>query len=295
MIAYTGWYESSAPNETLTYRQLDNVTSLLSLEIARLLPVPLPDMPVAVIYLTRGAPLVTSIIGTMKTHGAMVIVEDTAPMSRLFFVLEDTNAFVLLTTRELHKNMMSSFEERKEKGETDVIPKHLKVVYVDEMYHSCLDQVLGGGKEQVIRSDLAEVEATIPELHDHTPMCIIYTSGSTGKPKGVMLEYGGFTNYACVEQVVTAMRPGDNVLQTQSLSFVAGFHEIWRPLLAGGTLFFSTSKAIPMLGKLRGPFFLFIHFLNQNLHTYLQVLISLAGSIITRSMFSRQFHLSFEL
>ena len=63
-----------------------------------------------------------------------------------------------------------------------------------------------------------------------------------------MLEYGGFANYSAVEQVVTGMRHGDHVLQTQSLSFVAGFHEIWRPLLCGGTLYFATTKAIPMLG-----------------------------------------------
>ena len=156
-----------------------------------------------------------------------------------------------MTTKELHDNMLKSLKEREvtNPGE-DKIPSNLKVLYVDTKYKELEKICKSSPKDYVVPTDIAQTDSPfgIPPLLEHTVMCIIYTSGSTGKPKGVMLEYGGFSNYAAIEQVVTAMRPGDRNLQTQSLSFVAGFHEIWRCLLSGGTLYFATSKAIAMLG-----------------------------------------------
>lgn len=68
-----------------------------------------------------------------------------------------------------------------------------------------------------------------------------FTLAITGNPKGVRLQYKAFSNYACIEQCLTLPSPQDRIVQTQSLSFIAGFHECWRGLNSGATLLLANS------------------------------------------------------
>ncbi|GII64842.1 hypothetical protein Skr01_49270 [Sphaerisporangium krabiense] len=71
---------------------------------------------------------------------------------------------------------------------------------------------------------------------DVQPAIILFTSGSTGRPKGVVLHHAGLVNRLEWGQRVFAFEPGERVLHKASTAFDAAIHEIFAPLVAGGTL-----------------------------------------------------------
>ncbi|MEU9862168.1 non-ribosomal peptide synthetase [Streptomyces sp. NPDC047971] len=68
------------------------------------------------------------------------------------------------------------------------------------------------------------------------PALVLFTSGSTGTPKGVRLHHGGLVNR--LEWGLRQYRfdADDRVLHKASIAFDASLHEIFSPLMAGGTL-----------------------------------------------------------
>lgn len=68
------------------------------------------------------------------------------------------------------------------------------------------------------------------------PALILFTSGSTGTPKGVILHHLGLSNRLEWGQAQYAFDSSDRVLHKASIAFDASVHEIFSPLVAGGTL-----------------------------------------------------------
>ncbi|MFJ4341254.1 amino acid adenylation domain-containing protein [Streptomyces sp. NPDC088915] len=68
------------------------------------------------------------------------------------------------------------------------------------------------------------------------PALILFTSGSTGKPKGVVLQHGGLSNRLAWGHERYGIAASDRVLHKASIAFDASLHEIFSPLIAGGTL-----------------------------------------------------------
>ncbi|WP_210577146.1 AMP-binding protein [Streptomyces sp. GESEQ-4] len=78
---------------------------------------------------------------------------------------------------------------------------------------------------------------TAPVVAAHEqPALILFTSGSTGTPKGVRLHHGGLVNR--LERGLNQYHfdATDRVLHKASIAFDASLHEIFSPLMAGGTL-----------------------------------------------------------
>lgn len=73
---------------------------------------------------------------------------------------------------------------------------------------------------------------------------IIYTSGSTGKPKGVMVEHKGVANLEAFFKTRLNVSESDRIIQFASISFDAAVWEIFMGLLAGATLYISSSDII---------------------------------------------------
>ncbi|ARP69127.1 thioester reductase [Streptomyces pluripotens] len=65
---------------------------------------------------------------------------------------------------------------------------------------------------------------------------ILFTSGSTGRPKGVRLHHAGLCNRLEWGHQHYRMAQDDRVLHKASHAFDAAIHEIFSPLIAGGTL-----------------------------------------------------------
>jgi len=155
------------------------------------------------IYVERSPQMLVGLLGILKAGGAYVPLDPSYPQERLGFMLEDTQAPVLLTQERLLTNL----------------PNHsAKVV--------CLDR------------DWEAIAVNSPENPDSnvTPenlSYVIYTSGSTGKPKGTLIPHRGLVNYLswCIQAY--AVEQGEGAIVHSSLSFDATITGLFAPLLVG--------------------------------------------------------------
>ncbi len=186
--------------ESLTYSELNQRANQLAHHLRGLLGVG-PDVPVG-ICMRPSLDLVVGMLAVLKAGGAYLPLDAENPMDRLAFMLEDAQAPVLLTRRDLLARM----------------PRQSGMVI-------CLDadwKVIGHASRQT------PANTSSPK----SLACIIYTSGSTGKPKGVAVPHRAIsrlvlnTNYIRLGQ-------NDRLAQVSNVSFDAATFEIWGALLNG--------------------------------------------------------------
>ena len=104
--------------------------------------------------------------GILKSGGAFVAIDPKYPDDRIEYIITDSDAKVLITTKEIE-------EEKKE-----LLNKTgIKVLRIEEILESK-------------KVDNLNVDIPMSSL-----AYVIYTSGSTGKPKGVMISHKNLSNY----------------------------------------------------------------------------------------------------
>lgn len=126
------------------------------------------------------------------------------PEERIRYILENSNAQLLLTQRELLSQA----------------PFEGKVLALDE--------------EQAYSEDGSNLEP-VSGLNDLA--YVIYTSGTTGKPKGVMLEHRGLVSLKSMFADRLGINQDDRIVQFASLSFDASCWEVFKALYFGATLY----------------------------------------------------------
>ena len=148
-------------NEQMTYRELNEQSNRLASHL-RSLGVG-PDAPVG-LYLERSFDMVVSLLATLKAGGVCLPLDPAFPKDRLAFMLEETQAAVLITQERLKAD----------------IPSHSAEVV-------CVD----GDREIWPARD----PAPQPQNPGSGNLAyIIYTSGSTGWPKGVRVTHRNLVN-----------------------------------------------------------------------------------------------------
>ncbi len=164
-----------------------------------------PEVPVGV-CLENSLELAVALLGVLKAGGACLALDSAYPKERLQWMLEDSQAPLLLSREGLLPELASSRTER-----------------------ICL---LSAGEFLEKESR----ENPEPVTNPGSLAYVIYTSGSTGKPKGVMLTHGGLVNYICAVIKLYGLRPNDRLLQFSSISFDIAIEEIFPTWSAGATL-----------------------------------------------------------
>ena len=162
------------------------------------------------ICLERSPELLVAMLAVLKAGGALVPMDAGLPPQRLAFILQDTQAPVLIT----HTSLLSRLELPCEAMRPSVC---------------CVD------RDVMLMGPAPEPEAAL-----HAPpeqlAAVIYTSGSTGQPKGVLLEHRGWSNHALWMQQLLGVNTSDRFVQITSISFDASLVELFLPLQAGATL-----------------------------------------------------------
>ncbi|WP_418959806.1 amino acid adenylation domain-containing protein [Streptomyces tritici] len=185
---------------TLTYGELDaragGVARLLTdLGVG-------PGVPVAV-CVERSEHLIVGLLGALKAGGAYLPLDPEYPAQRNQFVLKDTRAPVVLTTRTLAPGLKD--------GEA-------RVLLLDEL-----------GPEP------ARTAGPPPTAGPRDLAYLIYTSGSTGTPKGVMVEHGNLTSHLRAITEAFAYTEDDRTLVSVSAAFDVSVEQMLAPLVRGAT------------------------------------------------------------
>jgi len=189
-------------DKKLTYRELNWRSNQLGHHLRKLGVG--PDVPVG-ICLDPSEDMIVGLLGILKAGGAYVPLDPAYPKERLAFMLEDTQAPVLLTQERL----------------LPTLPEHSAQVV-------CLDSTPSSfqGESQ---GDLIN-QATAEEL-----AYIMYTSGSTGTPKGISVPHRAVTRLV-MNTNYADLGPRDRIAQVSNFSFDAATFEIWGALLHGAQL-----------------------------------------------------------
>ncbi len=186
--------------QTLTYRALNERANQLAHCLQR--QGVGPDVIVG-ICVQRSLNMMVGLLGILKAGGAYVPLDPKYPKERLAFMLEDTQASVLLTQQQLVQELPTN---------------QANVICLDADWNTIAQESTANPYSRVIAQSLAYV---------------IYTSGSTGKPKGVMISQGALVNflYSMREQLTITQQ--DILLATTSLSFDIAGLELYLLLLVG--------------------------------------------------------------
>lgn len=192
-------------NASLTYGELrDQVDALAAELIDRGVR---PGMAVAVCA-APSFDLITALLAVVRAGGAFLPIDHSYPKARLDYLLSDSGASILLTTKSL-SNMFGDFRGT--------------LVAID-----------GERTGSIVRR---------PGFAGTTddPAYIIYTSGSTGEPKGTVVPHRGVMRIV-KDQPFVEFGPGLTTLFHLSISFDACQLTVMGTLLTGGTMVLPASE-----------------------------------------------------
>jgi len=154
----------------------------------------------------RSLEMIVGMLGILKAGGTYVPIEPDYPAARIAFMLEDSQAGILLSQEKLQGRL----------------PENLRqVIYLDSDWPA-----------------IAERNGNNPaaDVDPENAAYIIYTSGSTGRPKGVMALHRAVCNVAEAQIKAFDVREGVSVLQFVSFAYDAAVSDWTCALFTGGKL-----------------------------------------------------------
>jgi len=185
--------------ESLSYRELNARANALAVRLRAL-----GVRPGALVglCLERSLQMMVGLLATLKAGGAYVPLDPVFPAQRLAFMLEDSQASVLLTQTSL----------------AGLLP--VGAVRVVDLDH-------------LAPGDLVDGEDLPPAAGPDDLAYVLYTSGSTGKPKGVEITHRALTNFLCSMRLQPGCDERDVLLAVTTLSFDIAGLELYLPLITG--------------------------------------------------------------
>jgi len=164
-----------------------------------------PEVLVGV-CLERSLEMVVALLAVLKAGGAYVPLDPAYPLERLRYMMEEINAWVVLT--------QTSVAER--------LPAHWgQVICLDDEFETFESFPAANPGIDVGGDNLAN---------------LIFTSGSLGAPKATMVTHRGLHNTILSRVEALSLTAADRVLQTTSFSFDASVWEFFAPLAIGARL-----------------------------------------------------------
>ncbi|MFI5158591.1 MAG: amino acid adenylation domain-containing protein [Sphingobacteriales bacterium] len=161
--------------------------------------------------LDRSPEMIVSLLAILKSGAAYVPLDPNYPKDRIEFMLADSSANVLLTSKKYEKYYNTDARE----------------LLIEEVWLQS-EQFEG-----------SELDTTI--LGDEVAY-ILYTSGSTGKPKGVVISHRSLTNFLLSMQKVPGINVDDNLLAISTFSFDIAALELYLPLTVGAKIVLASTE-----------------------------------------------------
>jgi natural product biosynthesis luciferase-like monooxygenase protein len=185
----------------LTYRELNEQSN----QVAHYLRLQGVSAEVMVgLHMERSLEMMVGLLGIHKAGGAYVPLDPDFPSDRIAFMLEDSQAPVILTQQRLIPNL--------------AVENNIRIVPIDALWN------------QICLQPTANLDSGVkPENLSY----VIYTSGSTGRPKGVMIEHRNAVNFFTGMDSAIDHELGRVWLAVTSLSFDISILELFWTLARG--------------------------------------------------------------
>ena len=162
--------------------------------------------------------LAVGLLGIAKAGGVYVPLDPQLPLERLSFMIEDAGLAILLTQEHFQKTLPA-------------LPAF--AIVLDGAGWDLVATSPESRPEPVFGRE-GEGESALDSL-----AYVIYTSGSTGRPKGVGVTHRGIANLGRELARLTAVEPGDRILQFSSIGFDASICEVAEAWSTGAALVFA--------------------------------------------------------
>ncbi|HZL49532.1 MAG TPA: amino acid adenylation domain-containing protein [Terracidiphilus sp.] len=187
--------------QRITYQELNVRANRLAHQLRKLGAG--PDETVGV-YLERSTDMIVALLAIVKAGAAYLPLDPLFPPDRLGYMLEDSNARLLITQQSLRADL----------------PKFAGTMVLLE------DEGWQGN---------ASDNLAIAVGPEHLAY-LIYTSGSTGKPKGVEVPRGALTNLLWSVREWLQFSDRDRLLAVATISFDIAAADVWLPLVVGAQM-----------------------------------------------------------
>ncbi|MFV9644353.1 MAG: amino acid adenylation domain-containing protein [Desulfobacterales bacterium] len=199
-------------NKHLTYEELEHKSNQLA-HVLREKGV--MHGKIAAFIIERSIEMVIAILAVLKTGGAYLPIAFDYPLARKKFILKDSNAHLLITTKYLNNidNAVSQV----------VDSEH--IIYIDD--ESCY-------------TDHA-LQFSNP-MNTQNCAYVIYTSGSTGIPKGVQVTHRNVVNFLMSMRKRPGISENDILLAVTELSFDISVLELLLPLITGSQVVIASKE-----------------------------------------------------
>ena len=189
--------------QRLTYRELDQRANQLAHFLGKRGIGPESRVGIC---LRRSLELPLALLAVLKAGAACVPLDPAYPRERLAYMLDDSQASLILTQPGLL---------------AEVTDFNAEVVTLDPEWSAFAQESAETVSSHVKPENLAYV---------------IYTSGSTGKPRGVLLSHAGLVNHNLAAIDLFGLTSSDRMAQFASISFDIAIEEIFPTWIAGGAL-----------------------------------------------------------
>jgi len=193
----------SSTQEDLAYGELDGRANRLA---NYLRSIGVGRNVVVGLYIERSPAMAIAALAILKAGGAYLPLDPIHPPDRLAFMLKDSQACAVVST----KSLMAGFPN----GAWQVV-------------------TLDGDADKIAAQPDTQ---PIGDVTGDDLAYIIYTSGSTGQPKGVELIHSGLANLVSWHHRAFQVTPADRASAQSTLGFDAAVWELWSYLTAGASL-----------------------------------------------------------
>ncbi len=192
----------------LTYQQLNAEANKLANFLIRNVPQNNSSV-IAAICMDRSIEMIVAVIASSKANITYLPIDPEYPVARIRYMLEDSQAHILLTQTHLMKRLSDCT------GQSSTP----KIIAIDQLQYE--NESIENISMPVQYNDIAY---------------IMYTSGSTGQPKGVLNTHHGAVNHMYWMRDYFKIQPQDCTILLTSFSFDTSLDEYWLPLISGARL-----------------------------------------------------------
>lgn len=160
------------------------------------------------VCLPRSIELVVTLLAIMKCGAAYLPLDPNYPNERLNFMINDSEAKVLITTQGLASKLETT----------------ASILLIEDLFIDLNEFSQDSLNIEVNQNDIAY---------------LLYTSGSTGKPKGVQVSHKNLVNFLSSMAKEPGIKESDRLLSITTISFDIAGLELFLPLLMGAQLIIS--------------------------------------------------------